>query len=530
MRPAAPLARFLAGQVRRRRTELLAAGLCAALTAAASTALLGVSGWFLAGAALAGAAGPIAAQAFNYLLPSAGIRLFAIVRTAGRYGERLLSHQAALRALAELRPALFAALAAASPQRALALSSGEAAARLVQDVEAVETRFVRRSAPWAAAAGAGAAATLIALASPWASAAFLAGFALLATGGGALARRLGADPGREGQRAAGALKDSLAGYAAAAPELHCFGLVDRAVDAVMAHEAALSDARLRRADAEALLGAVQAGLSAATLAAVIALSAGAPLPMAALAALAALAGLEGAAGLLRAAEQSGPLAEAEQRLSELMDQPPAPRPESTPRSALRLDGHELAPGARIALVGPSGAGKTRTLEALVGLRPAPDGRIVVDAEPLESLPIGAARRLFAFAPQDARLVTGTVRENLAMAAPKASEAELWTALADAVLDARVRDLPGGLDAWLGDGGQRLSGGERRRLSLARAYLRQAPFLLLDEPTEGLDAATEARVTEALDRRLGRTGQGLVLVSHRPAPLALCETQIAVTRD
>jgi len=95
------------------------------------------------------------------------------------------------------------------------------------------------------------------------------------------------------------------------------------------------------------------------------------------------------------------------------------------------------------------------------------------------------------------------------------------------LDARVRRLPRGLQTWIGDGGEVLSGGERRRLSLARAYLRPAPWLLLDEPTEGLDAATEARLLEALDRRLRRTGQGAVIVSHRPAPLVLCPVRFTL---
>ncbi len=114
--------------------------------------LLGLSGWFLTGAAIAGLAGLAAAQAFNVLLPSAGIRLLAILRTAFRYLERLSGHAAALKALAAIRPALYASLAAAPPAQALALSRGEASARLVQDVDAVETRLIRLSAPWGAGA------------------------------------------------------------------------------------------------------------------------------------------------------------------------------------------------------------------------------------------------------------------------------------------------------------------------------------------------------------------------------------------
>ena len=200
---------------------LAIAALSGAATAGAATLLLGLSGWFLAGAALAGASGPVAVQAFNYLLPSAGLRGLAITRTAGRYGERLFGHRAAFRALAALRPALFAGLAAAPPQVSLSLSSGEASARLVQDVNAIENAFVRRSAPWAATAAAAAAVAVIALASVWAAVAFLAGLGLQIAGGRILADRLSRDPGREQLRASGRLKDGLGAYLLAAPELRC---------------------------------------------------------------------------------------------------------------------------------------------------------------------------------------------------------------------------------------------------------------------------------------------------------------------
>jgi ATP-binding cassette subfamily C protein CydC len=121
-----------------------------------------------------------------------------------------------------------------------------------------------------------------------------------------------------------------------------------------------------------------------------------------------------------------------------------------------------------------------------------------------------------------------VAENLRLASPDAEDAALWDALADAQLDARVRRLPQGLATWIGNGGELLSGGERRRLSLARAYLRPAPWLLLDEPTEGLDRRTAAELVAALDRRLTRNGQGAIIVSHRPGPLTLCPVTLEVS--
>ena len=528
MTPRSPIGDFLAGQVRRRRGDLMVAAGAGAVTAAATTLLLGVSGWFLAGAAIAGSAGAAAVWAFNYLLPSAGLRGLAIARTAGRYSERLFSHRAAFRALAALRPALFAGLAAAPPAKSLALSSGEASARLVQDVNVLETEFVRRSAPWAAAAAAASASVAIAMGSLWATLAFLLGLAAQIGVGRRMAERLTADAGRDQLRAMGRLKDGLGAYLAAAPELRCFDLTPRAVEALMAHDRDLGMAAVRRRDGEALLGLIQTALGGLTVVTVAVLIGQASLPLAALGVLAALAGMEGVAGLLRAAQQQGAYREAVARLDSVLVEADSPHPPPPLDQRLEIDGQPLGPGERLGISGPSGCGKTRTLEALVGLRQSPTGRIRVGTTSLESAPLGWARPLFAYAPQDARLLTGTVADNLRLAAPDANDSDLWDALADAQLDARVRRLPEGLKTWIGDGGEVLSGGERRRLALARAYLRPAPWLLLDEPTEGLDRRTEAELVAALDRRLARTGQGVVIVSHRSAPLTLCAFTLDVS--
>lgn len=162
-------------------------------------------------------------------------------------------------------------------------------------------------------------------------------------------------------------------------------------------------------------------------------------------------------------------------------------------------------------------------EALIGAFHSAAGRIerdAVDIAPEER------RRLFAYAAQDVRLLNGSVRENLLLAGP-ADEAALWAALDDAALGDRLRAEPLGLDTPVGPNGERLSGGERRRLGLARAYLRDAPWLVLDEPTEGLDTTTEAQVLDRLQNRLAALGQGLILVSHRAPPMALCDRSIRV---
>jgi ATP-binding cassette subfamily C protein CydC len=496
---------LVAREARRQRGALALAALCAAGTALATVLLLGLSGWFLAGAAAAGAAGTVAAQAFNYLLPSAGIRFLAILRTAARYGERLFGHEVALRALADIRRDLFGGLLAAGPGQSVGLASGEVAARLAQDVDTIETLFVRRSAPFAFAASALAAAILAGLANPWAALVAPAGMLAQASLAALIAERLSRQAGGEALAAAGRLKEAVTAAAGAARELRCYGLIDPTLTRLSDLDAALGRARARVWLGEGALALAPALATGLAVALTLVLTAPAGLALSALAALASAAAMEGAAGFGRAFERRGALEAASERLDAMMTGGAATSPEPPQDDRLRVGDLTLGPGETLALVGPSGAGKTVLLTSLLSQ--------------------GAER--FAWAAQEAPILAGTVADNLRIGDPTADESALWAALQDAALDERVRALPRGLATWIGDGGQALSGGERRRLSLARALLRPAPWLLLDEPTEGLDAATEALVVQRLAQRLARTGQGAVVVSHRLAPLALCGRSLAV---
>lgn len=524
---------MIRAQERAQFPRLLAASVTGALVSAGAVALLGVSGWFITASALAGAAGPAVAHVFNYLVPSAVIRFLAIVRTASRYGERVTGHEAALKALAALRPQLFEGLARGPTKRALSLAGGEASARLVQDVDAVQDRFVRLSAPWSAGAGLLTGMVMASLAG-WRAAVAVALAALVSVGLGAiLGRRLAQPAGRRQQEAMGDFKTDFAAMSAAAPELQAYGMKDWAVErlARQGGEVEAAAEALARAGGWLMAGqtlAMALGVTGA------ALAAGSASPaLTALAMLAAVATVESAGNLLNALRQNGAVAVAVQRLGELLDDE---APSATPASVtpnLRLGSLRLVPPQRLAIVGRSGAGKTTLIERMMHLRPPMPGEIAfVDHngadQGLETLAPDAVRPFFAYAPQQAVLMAGTVRENLRLAAPSADDDQLWAVLEDAGLADRIRAAPGGLDVALGENGARLSGGERRRLGLARAYLRPAPWLVLDEPTEGLDAATEARVLERLAQRLQRTGQGLILVSHRPAPLTLCQQALSVS--
>jgi ATP-binding cassette subfamily C protein CydC len=518
MKVKASLTTLIRKEQSRQGGPLRAAAACGALVAVSSAALLGVSGWFITGAAAAGLAG--AALGFNYMLPSAGIRLFAMVRTGGRYGERLAGHKAALNALANIRSALFDGLAAAPTGVALALSTGEATARLVQDVEAAETRFIRFSSRWSAAAALSCGVVLTGLASVSAATLLIGLFAVNVAAGRVLAGRLSSGPGAKTLQAGGRLKDVYASLAAASSELFCYGLQDWAAARIAAEGRALADARQSLVAAQGSRVTLGTCLSALAASGTILLCRDAPLPLAALASLVAAVTLEGADGLVRAFEQDGALDEAARRLDPFLAAGAAldhiPRPDLSPvlRIETGLGRIDLRPGERLAIVGRSGCGKTTLLEGFMRLRPILRGRLWIGGVDVADLSDESARQMFAYAPQDPTLLSGTIRDNLRLAAPLATDAQLWSALFDAALDAKIMSLPERLDTWIGEDGQRLSGGERRRLALARAYLRGSPWLVLDEPTEGLDAATEAEVFRRLETRLRRTGQGLLVVSHR----------------
>ncbi|WP_339873248.1 ATP-binding cassette domain-containing protein [uncultured Brevundimonas sp.] len=530
MNGAARFRQMIREQRRRQGGRLALAAAAGATVSAAAVLLLGLSGWFITGAALAGVAGGTAIGAFNYLLPSAAIRFLAIARTGARYIERVSGHAAALKALARLRPALFDGLAAAPPARAQALSSGEASARMIQDVDAVQTLFVRLSTPWAAGAGGIIAIALAGLAGPAAAATVAAGTGLAVLGALVIGRRAADPAGRRVQVATGRFKDRFSALQAAAPELRAYGLESWAVEQIAAEARTLDRRTIDAAAAAGWMNTWQGAVTGATVVGVVLLSRTVPLPLVVLAALAAVTGIEAAGAVVASFRQSGAAAEAVGRLGDLLDNPvpdtgTVPSGDAITLSELDLT---LAAGARLAVTGPSGAGKTTLIERLMALRAPVAGELALGGVDLAGAEVRAVRTRFAYAAQDVRLLAGSVRDNLALARVDAAESDLWAALETADLADRVRAMPAGLDTPLGDNGERLSGGERRRLGLARACLRPAAWLVLDEPTEGLDAATEARVLERLDQWLATTGQGLILVSHRPAPVALCDQVLAVT--
>ena len=173
---------------------------------------------------------------------------------------------------------------------------------------------------------------------------------------------------------------------------------------------------------------------------------------------------------------------------------------------------DLPAGATVALVGPTGAGKTTAAHVLLRFLEPDAGAVLVDGVPLARLAPEEWRSRVAWVPQRPRLLEGSVRENLRLARPQASAEQIRRALELAQLDGVVDGLRLGLDTPIGEGGERLSGGEAQRLALARAFLKDAPVLVLDEPTAQLDPESEDAILDALARL--RRGKTVLLVAHR----------------
>ncbi|WP_372501164.1 ATP-binding cassette domain-containing protein (plasmid) [Tistrella mobilis] len=518
---------------RMRRKPLLGGIAAAALTVLAGVALLGLSGWFITATAAAGSAAATA-LAFDVFRPAAGIRMLALLRTGGRYGERLVSHDATLGLLAELRERLFRAHAGPDRARALKARPARLLHRLTVEVDALDNLYLRVLLPAAAAV---ITAALAALALSLIDARLGVGVGLgVAVTGIALPLALARAADRPARRRAAALEalrmrtvDLVAGQTDHLMTGRIAAARDHAADAET--WLALADDRLNRLDtaAAAGFGAASALLLAGSLAAASGLvQAGiATVPQAALVVLVALALMEPFAALRRGVLDLGRTVIAARRLLPMLKPEPAPPlPAADPPpapSALVIEdlrfAHEgataplfdglslaLARGERVALLGPSGAGKSTLVELIAGERRPDRGRIRALPHSL----LGQATELFA----------DDLAGNLLLADPAATSDRMLAALDRAGLGQLVRDHTAGLGQRLGEGGEGLSSGQRRRMALARIFLRDAPLLLLDEPTDGLDARTAADVLTTV-KELPQS-QTILVVTHLRREAALAD--------
>lgn len=507
--------------------RLRLAAACGVLASLAAIALLGISGWFLTRAAIAGAAGAVAVQAFNYLIPSAGIRLLAIVRTASRYGERLLGHQAALQAMAALRTRLFARRAAQDTRMA-AHNPKTASATLLDDIAALEDIVMRRPAWFAGLAGCGASVAFVVPVGWGAAVGQVLLLALIPVLLRWLTARYTAEPSRHVAALAVEMRSQFTTYAASRSEIAAYGLAQHVTDDMADLWARFEDGKESLLKGEALIGSVLSAYMALAVGLVWILGQG-PAALMAMALLASGAGVEAMNGFARASLREAGIEQSLTRLSQLSRCEHVATPYQTPATKagfVQLGREHIAPGERVAITGISGSGKTRLAEALAGLR-MPVHDVQIDGVNVADLSADCLREQFALTPQDPMLLVGTIEDNLRVAAPALTDLQLRDALRLACLDARIAAAPDGMATWLGSDGGLLSGGEQKRLALARAILANRPWLILDEPTEGLDEDTERQLIDNLKGWLNETGAGLLLISHRREPMKLTQRVIAI---
>jgi ATP-binding cassette, subfamily C, bacterial CydC len=465
------------------------------------------------------------------------LRPLIVARPLARYFERLVTHDAAFRALADTRVWFFRRLAERRPGGIGMARSGDLLGRLVNDVESLDGLYLRAIAPIAAAIavviavalllGAVSPAIALLVAGPLALALLLP--PLLAPGAAIAARRVAeaqgelrataVDPliGLEDTlaanaepRAAARLATAGEALAAAQRRLSARGSAGGAIGSVLAQGALLAALGFGLATGEA-------SVAAAVLALFLALAAAEALGLVPRAAATLAAAASGARRLFEAADQAPPVAE------------PAVPAALPAGHALALRGVvfrwqadrapvfegldlDLPEGGRLALLGPSGAGKSSLAALLLKLAAPEAGRITLGGVDLAALPADAVRQRIACLTQEARLFDDSIAANLRLAAPDAGEDALWQALDRAGIGEVVRALPEQLETQVGEGGARFSGGQARRLALARALLSPAPVLILDEPAAGLDPDTERAFLETLDE--ATAGRSVILIVHR----------------
>jgi thiol reductant ABC exporter CydC subunit len=482
------------------------------------------------------------------------IRCFGLARPLARYADRLWSHDLALRALGHVRAKFYERIEPLAPAELEGFRRGDLMTRMVGDVDALQAAFLRGIEPALVALAAGAACVGAAAAVlPAAAAVLAAGLIVGGVGAPLVAGRLARTAGRRQASARGDMTAEIDELLQAAPELVLCGAQGRAFDRVRSADRELD--RLARRDA--LVGGLGDGLvilvAGLTVVGILAVAVQAhgtgtlDRVLVAMLALLAFASFEAVTELPSAArELSGTLASGA-RVLELLDREPAIRDPAIPvaapavpsvalegvtarygegeRPALREFDLQLDPGSRVAVVGPSGSGKTTVTNLLLRFLDPDEGRVTLAGRDLDEYRQEDVRANFALAGQEAHVFDSTIRANLLLARPAATEDELDLALRRAHLDDWVASLPDGLDTLVGEDGNRLSGGQRQRLTLARALLSDAPVLLLDEPTAHLDSQTARGVIEdALEASDGRT---VLLITHRPEGLDLVDRVVVL---
>ncbi len=509
--------------------------LLALITLIASVGLLTLSGWFIAASSVAAL---LSISQFNYMLPAAGVRGLSIIRTCGRWSERVVSHDVTFKLLADLRLFFFKKLTPLIPNRTLNLRNADLLNRLIADVDAMDHVYLRLITPFIVG-------VLSTLGISW----FLFYYApvLGITLGTILLclltltpicfYQLGKPHGEKLTLATSSLRIALLDWLNGHAELTLYqaeqryrALIDNAQTELvnaqrkMSHITGLSLALLMIASGFSLI--LMLWLSAQYL------QSDTANPFIAMVAFATMASFELLAPVAGAFQYLSQTKTSASRLNEIL----AKKPETCFSHSTfnqKAKGHicfndvsfsysnkgsdilkaisiNIKAGEKIAILGQTGSGKSTFLQLLTRSWDPCKGQITLDEIALDQWQESCLRQSISLVSQRVDIFSGTLRNNLLLANPNASDEKLMKALQEVKLQALLENK--GLDAWLGEGGRQLSGGEKRRLSIARILLRDAAVLLLDEPTEGLDIKTEQEILQMLFEFA--KNKTMIFVTHR----------------
>ncbi|KQB07749.1 cysteine/glutathione ABC transporter ATP-binding protein/permease CydC [Vibrio metoecus] len=510
--------------------------LLALLTVLTSIGLLTLSGWFLSAAAVAGLT--IARETFNYMLPGAFVRGFAMGRTAGRWGERVVTHNATFKLLTDLRVFFFEKLTPLIPGRLSTVRDADMLNRIVADVDAMDHVYLRLINPVTVGVlGIIALTTLVA----WFDTTLgltLGGvllFVLLVWP--ILFYRLGKHNGQQLTQHKAELRirtlDWLQGYS----ELTIFGAEQTYRQAIFTAQEKLLRNQYANAHVSGLAQSLLLLANGWILVLMLWLAADGvggqtPDPMIALIAFATMASVELLMPIAGAFQHLGQTLTSARRLNEIILAKPEVEftDQPTPHNGqygIEFDGVNFAyqankpntideftlslpQGHKVAIVGQTGSGKSTLIQLLCRYWDVQAGHIAIGGTDIREWRESDLRAAISVVSQRVDILNGTLRDNLKLAKPDATDEQLSEILRQVGLEKLLQDSA--LNAWLGDGGRQLSGGEKRRIGIARALLHDAPILLLDEPTEGLDKQTEQQIMQLLHSHFAN--KTVLFITHR----------------
>ncbi|PTO83234.1 heme ABC transporter ATP-binding protein/permease CydC [Vibrio splendidus] len=510
--------------------------LLAFATLSASIGLLTLSGWFISASAVAGLT--IARETFNYMLPGGGVRGLAMSRTAGRWGERVVSHNATFKLLTDLRIFFFKKLAPLIPGRISNLRDADLLNRLIADVDAMDHVYLRLVSPVTVGVFGIFFLTLFLM---WfdSSLGLILGSILLIMllVWPILFYKLGKRNGGELTQNKADLRVTTLDWIEGYSELTLFGAEERYRNAILETQRKLMANQFVNANLTGMASAALMLFNGLTLVLMLWLAAdgvggNAPDPFIALMAFATMASFELLMPIAGAFQHLGQTLSSARRLNEVILSEPEVQfaeekldinkplditfsnvtfnyPDSE-RSVLKAVDLTIPATHKVAIVGQTGSGKSTLIQLLTRYWDPKKGYISIAGIELTQWNESQLRESISVVSQRVDILNGTLRDNLLIARPEATDDHLANILRDVGLEKLLEN--NALDSWLGDGGRQLSGGEKRRIGIARAILHDAPILLLDEPTEGLDKQTEHSIMTLFEKHF--EGKTVIFITHR----------------